>query len=298
MDSYNEGRLGDIQKVGSTSSTSGGEDYECEVGQEEVEDRASEESLGTPISPGFSARTASSLTLRNTTLGTISALSTPVGGKFTPHNIPLQTKSVCPSLPRTLCQKYPSVYAKSRSNLLPLISPQCRSKRTNNLLPPRIPDTRCSLRMSTEWKTNRFAGGTYVHYPSRTVASHWTCECRTHRNSITNRLKPIEKSLIPSTSAAGDHLPISSESRKSNTCVLPSLSRLSEFDRCRSTNGRRWSSDIGGLKIPERTYFSSPRVKNTDQVMSRRPYGDKRGRSDQFFDTNPDLAMHYTQSFD
>lgn len=303
---YNEERLGDIQRVESTSSVTRGEGSEREVDQEEEEGRVLEESFEIPISPGILARTASSLTPSNTTSGTISALSTLRVGIYAPHNIPFQTKSIRPSQPRTLCQKYPCIYAKSREKLLPLLSPQCRSERASGLISPRIPGSRCSARLSTEWRTNRFAGGTYIHYPSRTAASRSARESRTHRNAINNRLKPLDKSLVPSNSGVGDQLLISSGPRKPNTCILPPLS-MSVFDKCRSTNGRKRNEDGGGLKIPQMTCFSSPRARNTDlkfakvlhndQMMSRRPNGDTKGCFDNFFGNKPDAAIQYVGTF-
>ena len=174
---------------------------------------------------------------------------------------------------KTLCQKYPHIYGKSRENLFPLITSASLYSQTNESTYAFRPESTNSLSTLSEWRTNRLAGGTYIHYPSRSLTHQTVYRSRLPQNPAANRLKPINKALIPFHPAAGDHR--SSSSRVTNllTSKLPPLLRP-EVSRTKLTHNKLKNNrevELGALYgrvevpcLPPPTSSSSPRVKGRD----------------------------------
>ncbi|CDS41763.1 conserved hypothetical protein [Echinococcus multilocularis] len=195
--------------------------------------------------------------------------------RYTPLRGQLRKKSTPPPQRKTLCQKYPQTYRKARESVLPLITDSAPSTQTNDSTSSFRPERSCSLRklnVSSEWRTNRLAGDTWIHYPNRVSTFQATRRLRLPQNPSTRRLKPIDKSTIPTNPAAGDQTLFPSKPHKPPSPMLPPLSRsaVSRFRPVCNRGGGGWgevglgapNSRNGGSSLPPPTSFSSPRVEN------------------------------------
>lgn len=210
--------------------------------------------------------------------------------RYTPCRGPMRKKSISPQR-KTLCQKYPSIYRKTRENVLPLITNSTPSTQTNGAASSFRSESSCSLlrlNVSSEWRTNRLGGDTRIHYPDRVSASQATRRSKLPQNPSARRLKPIDKSMIPKNPAAGDQTPSPSEPQKP-ALMLPPLTR-SEVSRVRPTckrGGDRREVGLGapcdrngGSSLPPLTSFSSPHVENADPFSSFALQMDEDGNSE------------------
>ncbi|KAL5961525.1 hypothetical protein TSMEX_010733 [Taenia solium] len=192
--------------------------------------------------------------------------------RYTPHRGPLRKKSTSSPQRKTLCQKYPQIYRKARESVLPLITSSTPSTQINYSTSSFRSESRCSLRKLnalSEWRTNRLDEDTWIHYPNR-VSAQATRRPKLPQNPSTRRLKPIDKSVIPTNPAAGDQAPFPSKPQKSASSMLPPLTR-SEVSRVRPTCKRgKGRGEVGlgapcnrneGSSLPPPTSFS-PRVEN------------------------------------
>ncbi|KAL5109821.1 hypothetical protein TcWFU_001500 [Taenia crassiceps] len=193
--------------------------------------------------------------------------------RCTPHRGPLR-KSTSPVRRKTLCQKYPQIYRRARESVFPLVANSTPSTKTNDSTSSFRSESRCSPRKnnaSSEWRTNRLGGDTWIHYPSRASASLAARRPKPPQNPSARRLKPIDKSVIPTNPAAGDQMPSPSKLQKPASSMLPPLT-IPEVSRVRPTCNRGGgrgemglgapSNRNGGSTLPPPTSFSSPRLEN------------------------------------